>query len=63
MSKIIRIFLVVFFMEEYHFRGTFFVIDIENVKSRSKIVKTHVHETKNAQINYRTYTSSHGRRG
>ena len=28
MSKIIRIFLNLFFIEEYQFRGTFFVIDI-----------------------------------
>ena len=28
MSKITRIFLNLFFIEEYHFRGTFFVIDI-----------------------------------
>ena len=28
MSKIIRNFLKKFFIEEYHFRGTFFVIDI-----------------------------------
>ena len=28
MSKIIRIFLIFFFIEEYQFRGTFFVIDI-----------------------------------
>ena len=28
MSKIIRIFLIFFFIEEYDFRGTLFVIDI-----------------------------------
>ena len=28
MSKIIRIFLEIFFIEEYDFRGTLFVIDI-----------------------------------
>ena len=28
MSKIIQIFLIFFFIEEYQFRGMFFVIDI-----------------------------------
>jgi hypothetical protein len=28
MSKIVRIFLILFFIEEYQFRGMFFVIDI-----------------------------------
>ena len=33
MSKIIRIFLNFFFIEEYQFRSTFFVIDIFLIKS------------------------------
>ena len=31
MSKIIRIFLNLFFIEEYQFRSTFFVIDIDDI--------------------------------
>ena len=27
MSKIIQIFLIFFFIEEYHFRGRFFIVD------------------------------------